>query len=148
MVTLNPLYYYENTRSFQFLTQFGSEWRKSWLKLLFWRFEKFLGLLNMFTAKIFQKEALLYIDISASFGVDNFRKPWLMRVIFSTHHWKFHLYTKNAKNISQKVYSFFDNVIWVGNGRLSLLPREYSRLTVRLLTSSPKIWYLIIKKFF
>ena len=71
-----------------------------------------------------------------------------MRLIFSTPHWKFHVYTKNAKKVSQKVSGFFDNVIWGGNGKLSLLLREYSRLTVRLLTSSTKIWDLSKKKKF
>ena len=62
-----------------------------------------------------------------------------MKLIFSTDHLKFHVDTKNAKNRSQKVYGFFDNVIRVGNGKLSLLLREYSQLIVNVLTSCPKI---------
>ena len=30
------------------------------------------------------------------------------------------------KKIPEKVYGFLDNLIWIGNGKFSLLLREYS----------------------
>ena len=30
------------------------------------------------------------------------------------------------KKMQQKVYGFLDNLIWIGNGKFSLLLREYS----------------------
>ena len=30
------------------------------------------------------------------------------------------------KKILQKIYGFLDNLIWIGNGKFSLLLREYS----------------------
>ena len=48
-----------------------------------------------------------------------------MRLIFFPERWKFHVDTKNAKNISQKVHGFLDKLIWIGNAKFSLLLREY-----------------------
>ena len=46
-----------------FLTQFGSEWRKSWIKVLFCRFQEFFGLVNAFTAKGFSdKSPLMHVN--------------------------------------------------------------------------------------
>ena len=43
---------------------------------------------------------------------------------------------------------FLDNLIWIGNGKFSLLLPEYSYLAVKVLTSSPKISDLIKNSFF
>ena len=32
--------------------------------------------------------------------------------------------------MQQKIYDFLDNLIWIGNGKFSLLLREYSQLAV------------------
>ena len=48
----------------------------------------------------------------------------------------------------QKIYSFWDSLIWIGYGKFSLLLPEYSQLAVSVLTSSPKISDLIKNNFF
>ena len=50
-----------------------------------------------------------------------------MRLIFVfSEHWTFHVDTKNAKKMEQKVYGFLDNLISIANSKISLLLREYS----------------------
>ena len=70
-----------------------------------------------------------------------------MSLIFASERWKFHVDTKNIKKIFQEGYGFFYNLIWIGNGRFSLLLRGYEFL-VNLLSSSSKIWNLIENNFF
>ena len=64
-------------------------------------------------------------------------------------------YSVDPKNIYQKKEKwkkkfmvFLDNLIWIGNGKFSLLLPEYSYLEVKVLTSSPKISDLIKNSFF
>ena len=67
---------------------------------------------------------------------------------FFSKHWKLHVDTKNAKSISERVYSFLDNLIWMGNRKFSLLLREYSYFPVNVLSTRPKISELIENNFF
>ena len=67
--------------------------------------------------------------------------------MFFAKHWKFHLNWKYFSIIPRKIYGFLDNLIWFGNGKFSLLLREYSELAVNMLTSSRKMWDLIKKNF-
>ena len=50
--------------------------------------------------------------------------------------------------MQQKISAFLDNLIWIGTGKFSLLVREYSYVAGNVLSSSPKISYLIKKNFF
>ena len=70
-----------------------------------------------------------------------------MMLIFVSEHWKFNVDPKNVKKKQEKVYNFFDNLIWIGNGKFSLLLWEYSQLAVNVLTSSPEISDLIKNNF-
>ena len=76
--------------------------------------------------------------------MNNFRNNWPMKLIFLSEHWKFNVNSKNAKELQQKLYGFLDNLIWIGNGKLSLLLREYSWLAVNVLnyfTWLKSVWY-------
>ena len=53
-----------------------------------------------------QKEALLCIYISTSFGLNNFRNTWTMRVLFSTEHGKFNLASKSEKKFGKTFMVF------------------------------------------
>ena len=46
------------------------------------------------------------------------------------------------------IYSFLDNLAWFGNGKFSLLIREYWQLEVNVFSSSPKISDLIKNNLF
>ena len=50
-----------------------------------------------------------------------------------------------GEKIHQMVYTFLDNLTWIGNGKFS---PEYSHLAANVLSSSPKISYLIKNNFF
>ena len=45
--------------------------------------------------------------------------------------------------MQQKIYGFLDNLIWIGNGKFSLLLWEYSQLALNVLTRSREISDLI-----
>ena len=82
--------------------------------------------------KVFQKQDLLCVSVTTSFGVNNFRNTEAMRFIF----------------FLQNVFRFVDNCIWIGNGKLSVLWPEYSSSAVNVLKNSPKISDLIKNDFF
>ena len=50
--------------------------------------------------------------------------------------------------MQQKFDGFLDNLIWVGNGKFSLLLREYAQFPGNMLSTSPKIWNMIENNFF
>ena len=50
--------------------------------------------------------------------------------------------------MSEKIYGFSDSLIYPGNGKFSLLIREYSYFGVNVLSRSPKISDPIENNFF
>ena len=50
-------------------------------------------------------------------------------------------FKKVVKNL-EKVFCFWDNCIWIGIIKVSLLRRRYLPSVPNVLTSSPKIWYV------
>ena len=71
-----------------------------------------------------------------------------MRLMFFSKLWKFLVDSKNAKKMSQKIYSLSDSLIYFGYSKFSLLIREYSYFGVNVLSSSIKISDPIENKFF
>ena len=61
---------------------------------------------------------------------------------------KFNLDFKNAAKNSEKVFCFWDNCIWIGIVKLSLLRTGYFSSAANVLTSSPKIWHVNKRDFF
>ena len=55
---------------------------------------------------------------------------------------------KNAPRNWEKVFCFWDNCIWIGIVKLSLLRTGYFSSTANVLTSSPKIWDIKKRDFF
>ena len=55
---------------------------------------------------------------------------------------KFQLDFKNAGKSWQKILCFWDNWIWIGIVKLSLLRTGYISWAANVLTSSPKIWHI------
>ena len=66
----------------------------------------------------------------------------LMRASFFWKCSKFNLYFKNPAKSSEKVLCFWDNSIWIGISKLSLLRTGYFSLAANVLTSSPKNWHV------
>ena len=52
------------------------------------------------------------IEVTTSFGVNNFGNNKVMKVTFFSKCAKFHLYFGNAITISEKVFSYEDNCVW------------------------------------
>ena len=73
-------------------------------------FRSFWDSLSRSVQKACQKEALLCIKISTSFGVNHFRNTALMGLILFSEHSKFHVDPKMFSKIIQKVYHFSDNL--------------------------------------
>ena len=59
---------------------------------------------------------------------------------FVSKYLKFNLNFKNAAKNSEKVFCFWDNCIWNGIVKLSLLRRGYFSPVGNVLNSGPKIW--------
>ena len=99
--------------------------------------------------KGFQKKALL-CQVSTSFGINNFRNTWPMRLIFFlfffffSKHWIFKVDSKTAKKkAQQEIFGFLDNYIWIGNGKFSVTTRI---LVVGSQCAGPP-WPHVFKKF-
>ena len=59
-------------------------------------------------------------------GDNNLRNTWAMRVIFFSKSSKFNAESKKAIKYTEQVFSFWENLIWTGSAKLSVLLREYS----------------------
>ena len=46
-------------------------------------------------------------------------------LIFVLKHWEFNVDTKNVEKVQQEIDCLLKNLIWIGNGKFSLLLREY-----------------------
>ena len=83
------------------------------------------------------------------FQIPNFENTKSMRVIFFfSKYSKFNLDFKNAAKNSEKFFCFWDNGIWIGIVKLSLLTRGYISSVAKVLTSSAKIWHVNKRDFF
>ena len=50
--------------------------------------------------------------------------------------------SRNGIKNREKVFSFLDNIVWIGDDNFSQFQTGYLRLAVNVLTSTPKIWNL------
>ena len=72
----------------------------------------------------------------------------LILFLFFKESSKVNLNSENAIKNKQKIVDFSDNCIWIDCSKFSLLLRESSHLTLKVLTSSPKISNLTKSIFF
>ena len=125
-----------------FPTQLTWQWSIHMIKVLWCRFQQWFSTFTMLLVKgSFQKGLFrhLYDDV---FGVLNFGNTKSMTVFFFWKYLKFLIDSKNGHRISEKVFCFWDNCIWIGIVKLSLLRTGFFSLAANVLTSSPKIWYV------
>ena len=71
-----------------------------------------------------------------------------MRESFLSKCSKFHLEFGIAARNREKVFCFWDNCIWIGTVKLSLLRRWYFSSAANVLKSSTNIWYANSRDFF
>ena len=110
------------------------------VKLLWCRFQQCLGTFTMLLIKGFSQRWLFRHLSDYIFRVPNFKITKSMRTAFLSKCSKFRLDFKKARENSEKVSSFWDNCIWIGIVKLSLLRRGYFSPVGNVLNSGPKIW--------
>ena len=81
------------------------------------------------------------------FGGGNFENTKAIRVIFFSKRSKFQLEFKKAAKNQENVFCFWDNCIWIGIVKLSLLRTGYFSLATNVLTSITKIWHVNKREF-
>ena len=117
-------------------------------KVLWYRFQQCLG---AFTILFFEAscETRLFRHLSDhDFGVGNFGNTKALRVLFFLKAFKISdRFQKCTKN-SEKVFSFWDNCIWIGIVKLSLWRTRYLSLAANVLTCSPRICHVIKQNLF
>ena len=88
-------------------------------------------------------ETWLFRHLSGyDFAVRNFKITKSMRVSFLSKCSKFHRDFKIDARNAEKGFCFWDNCIWIGIVKLSLLRRGYISSAANVLTSSPKILHV------
>ena len=85
------------------------------------------------------KRHFLDIYLITFFGVPNLRNTSAMRVIFCLKIIKLNVDFRNSEKNWEKVFCFWDNSIWIGCVKLSLLRGEYLSSAVNVLTNSLNI---------
>ena len=109
-------------------------------KVLWFRSQQCLGTLTMLLVKRFSQTGLFRHLSDYVFGVRNFRIAKSMRVIlFFSRDLEFIVDFKNSAKNSEKELRFWDNCIWIGTVKLSLLRREYFSLPANVLRNSQKM---------
>ena len=111
-------------------------------QVIWCRFQQCLGMFAMLLVKASVKWDFLDIYLttfseSATSKIQNLRGLSLF-----PKHLKFELNFKKSAQNREKEFSFWDNCIWIGIVKLSLLRTGYFSLAANVLTSSPKIWHV------
>ena len=118
------------------------------IKLLWCRFQRCLSKFTMFLVRGFSQAGLFRHLSEYILRVRNLKITKSMRASLLSKCSKFHLDFKNAAQNSVEVSSFWDNCIWIGIVKLSLLRRGYFSLAANALTISPNIWHVNNRDFF
>ena len=118
------------------------------IKMVWCKFQQCLGTSAMLLVEVCSEMGLFRHLSNHVSRVDNFQNTKAMRVIFFSKCLKFKLDFKNAAKNWEKVFCFWDNCIWIGIVKLSLLRTGYFSSAANVLTSSPKILHVNKRDFF
>ena len=118
------------------------------IKALWCRFQQCLGMFTIFLSKDPPKRDFLdiYLTTFSESVISKLQNLWTSSFLSKCS--KFHLDFKNAVKNWQKVLCFWDNCIWIGIVKLSLLRTGYFSLAANVLTRSSKIWHFNKRDFF
>ena len=110
------------------------------IKVLWCRFQQCLGTFTMLLVEGSSEIGLFkhYLTTFSESVISEIQKLW--GSYFFSKYSKFDLNSRNAGKIWEKVFCFWDNCIWIGIVKLSLLRRGYFSLVGNVLKSGPKIW--------
>ena len=124
------------------------QWSRNMIMVLRSRFQQCLGTFALMLVEG-SSEMWLFRHLSDyALGVRNFGNTKSMRAIFVSKYLKFNVDFKNASKSWEKAFCFWDNFIWIGIVKLSLLRTCYFSSAASVLTSSPKIWHANKSDFF
>ena len=112
------------------------------------RFQQWLGPFTILLVEASSATRLFRHLSDYVFGVYNFENTKAMRVFLFPKRSKFQLDFKKAAKMRVKVFSFWDNCIWIGIVKFSLLRTGYFSSAASVLTSSPKIFNVYKSNFF
>ena len=117
-------------------------WHKSMnvVKVLRRRFKKCFGTFIMLLFEGSSETGLFRHLSNHIFRVRNFRNTKAIRAIFFTDFFQFNLYFKNEAQNWENLFCFWDNCIWTGIGKLSLVRTGYLSSAANVLTNSTKIF--------
>ena len=116
--------------------------------VLLCRFQQCPAPFTMFLVKG-SSETGLFRHLSNRFSLSVFAKNHkLSRSYYFLKCSKLELHVKNAVKISQKRFFFWDNSIWIGCVKFSLLRTEYLSSVVNVLTANPKMLHITKRDFF
>ena len=118
------------------------------IKVLWLIYKQSVGTFTMLLVKVFSQTRLFRHLSDYDYGVRNFEITKSMRVIFFSKFLKFNLDFKTLAKNWEKVICFWDNFIWIGIVKLSLVRTGYFSSGANVLTSSPKIWHVIKRNVF
>ena len=125
-----------------FLIELTWQWLINMIKVLWCTFQPWLGKFIMLLLEG-SPETRFFRHLSGyDFAVRNFKITKSMRVSFLSKCSKFNLDIKIDARNAEKGFCFWDNCIWIGIVKLSLLRRGYFSSAANVLTSSPKIWHV------
>ena len=116
--------------------------------MLWCRFKQCLGTSTVFLVERCSETGCFRHLSNNVFGVGKFHNTKAMRVIFFSKCLKFNLDFKNLASNSEKVFCFWDNCIWIGIVKMSLLRTGCFPSAANVLTSCTKILQVNREDFF
>ena len=131
-----------------FRTHIPCQWPMKMITVLWCRFQQCLGTFIMLLLEGSSETGIFRHLSDYVFAVRNFENTISMKVIFFFKISKFNLDFGNGAGNSEKVFSFWDNCIWIGIVKLSLLRAGYFSLVANVLTSRSKILHVNTRDFF
>ena len=118
------------------------------IKLVWCTFQECFGTFTMLLVEV-SSETRLFSDLSDYvFEVCNFGNTKSTRVLIFFKRIKFYCKFQQCSKKFRKSFCFWDNCIWIGIVKLSLLRTGYFSSAANVLTSSPKIGYVTNRDFY
>ena len=119
------------------------------IKVLRCRFQHCLDTFTMLLVEGFSQTGLFRHLSDHDSGVRNIGYTKSVRVVF--FFWQYLKLIADFKNLaknSENIFCFWDNCIWIGIVKLSLLRTGYFSSAANVLPSSPRMWSLKNRDFF
>ena len=118
------------------------------IKTMWWRCEPCLGTFTMLLVEASSETGLFRHLSNHVFRVRNFGNTKAVRIIFCSKMFKIESRFQKCSQKLREIFCFWDNSIWIGIVKLSLLGTGKFSSASNVLTSSPKIFHVNKRDFF